>query len=161
MVDFVRATFSEARICTHCFGVVDGGDEMKKLLAGVRRLLTSEDGNMSIEFVIAVPLFVAMITGAVDVSRLFITQANYYSAARDTARVVARSAMTEDSAEAFAASRVAQVSGTPASTNVTIDSSTVTVSISTPIADLGKFHFLDALDLGTLNATVSHALEPI
>lgn len=133
---------------------------MKKLLARIKRLVTSESGNMSIEFVIAVPLFVAMITGAVDVSRVFITQANFYGAARDTARVVARHAMNEENAEAYAASRVAQISSASAQTDVTINSSMVTVTITTPISELAKFNFLDSVNLGTLNATVSHALEP-
>ena len=133
---------------------------MKTLLARIERLVTSESGNMSIEFVIAVPLFVAMITGAVDVSRVFITQANFYGAARDTARVVARHAMNEERAEAYVAARIAQISGATAQTDVTISSSTVTVSITTPISELAKFNFLDSVDLGTLNATVSHALEP-
>ena len=134
---------------------------MKKLLNSLRRLATSESGNMSIEFVIAVPLFVAMITGAVDVSRVFITQANFYGAARDTARVVARHALNEDNAEAYAASRIAQITNATTATDVTISASTVTVSITTPISELAKFNFLDSLNLGTLNATVSHALEPI
>jgi Flp pilus assembly protein TadG len=134
---------------------------MKKLLNSLRRHMTSESGNMSIEFVIAVPLFVAMITGAVDVSRVFITQANFYGAARDTARVVARHAMNEESAEAYAASRIAQITNASAAADVTISSSMVTVSITTPISELAKFNFLDALNLGTLNATVSHAREPI
>ena len=93
---------------------------METLLARIKRLVTSESGNMSIEFVIAVPLFVAVITGAVDVSRVFITQANFYGAARDTARVVARHAMDEESAEAYAAYRVSQISGAPAETDVTV-----------------------------------------
>ena len=133
---------------------------MKLLLARIKRLVTSESGNMSIEFVIAVPLFVAMVTGAVDVSRVFITQANIYGAARDTARVVSRHAMNEETAEAYVASRVAEISGALVETNVTINASTVTVSISIPISELAKFNFLDSVNLGTLNATVSHALEP-
>ncbi len=133
---------------------------MKMLLTRLKSLIGSECGSMSIEFVIAVPLFVAMITGATDLSRVFVDQSNYYSAARDTARVVARHAMDETTAEAYAATRIAQITSASAVTDVTIDATTVTVSISAPISALAKFNFLDWLNLGTLTAEVTHALEP-
>ena len=133
---------------------------MRKLLDRLKNLATSESGSMSMEFVIAVPLFVAMISGATDLSRVFVDQSNYYSAARDTARVVARHAMDEAAAEAYATSRVSQITSATAITNVTIDTTSVTVSISAPISALAKFNFLDWLNLGTLTAEVTHALEP-
>lgn len=115
---------------------------------------------MSIEFLFAVPLFVAMISGATDLSRIFVDQSNYYSAARDTARIVARHAMDEASAEAYATARIAQITSAPTVTEVAIDSTSVTVSISAPISALAKFNFLDWLNLGTLTAEVTHTLEP-
>ena len=133
---------------------------MRMLLARLKTLLKSDDGNMSLEFVIAVPLFVAMISGATDLSRVFVDQSNYYSAARDTARVVARHAMDEAAAEAYATARVSQITNAAAVTDVTIDTTSVTVSISAPISALAKFYFLDWLNLGTLTAEVTHALEP-
>ena len=133
---------------------------MKMLLARLKTLLKSDDGNMSMEFLFAVPLFVAMISGATDLSRVFVDQSNYYSAARDTARIVARHAMDEAAAEAYAAARVAQITSAPTITDVTIDSTSVTVSISAPVSALAKFNFLDWLNLGTLTAEVTHALEP-
>ena len=133
---------------------------MKMLLARLKTLLKSDDGNMSMEFLFAVPLFVAMISGATDLSRVFVDQSNYYSAARDTARIVARHAMDETTAEAYAAARVAQITSAPTITDVTIDSTSVTVSISAPVSALAKFNFLDWLNLGTITAEVTHALEP-
>ena len=133
---------------------------MKMLLARLKTLLKSDDGNMSMEFVFAVPLFVAMISGATDLSRVFVDQSNYYSAARDTARIVARHAMDETTAEAYAAARVAQITSAATITDVTIDTTSVTVSISAPISAIAKFNFLDWLNLGTVTAEVTHALEP-
>ena len=117
---------------------------------------------MSIEFLFAVPLFVAMISGATDLSRVFVDQSNYYSAARDTARIVARHAMDEGPAQAYATARIAQITSAQSIIDVTIDKAAgeVTVSISAPISALAKFNFLDWLNLGTLTAEVTHTLEP-
>ena len=126
----------------------------------IRHWASCDKGSMSIEFLFAVPLFVAMISGATDLSRVFVDQSNYYSAARDTARIVARHAMDEASAEAYATARIAQITSATTTTDVTIDSTFVTVTISAPISALAKFNFLDWLNLGTLTAEVTHTLEP-
>jgi len=133
---------------------------MKNVSSWINAFLPSERGSMSIEYVIMVPLFVAMISGAVDLSRVFIDQSNFYSAARDTARVVARHAMDEDAAEAYAAVRVAQITNATTLTDVTIDSTSVTVTISAPVTALAKFQFLSFLNSVTLSASVTQALEP-
>ena len=101
-----------------------------------------------------------MISGATDLSRVFVDQSNYYSAARDTARIVARHAMDEASAESYATARIAHITSAPTVIDVVIDSTSVTVSISAPISALAKFNFLDWLNLGTLTAEVTHTLEP-
>ena len=137
-----------------------GKDPMKTFLHKIRHWHSCDKGSMSIEFLFAVPLFVAMISGATDLSRVFVDQSNYYSAARDTARIVARHAMDEASAEAYTTARIAQITSAPTVIDVAIDSTSVTVSIAAPISALAKFNFLDWLNLGTLTAEVTHTLEP-
>ena len=126
----------------------------------VKAFFSTERGSMSIEYVIMVPLFVAMISGAVDLSRVFVDQSNFYSAARDTARVVARHAMDEAAGEAYAAARAAQITNAATLTDVTIDTTSVTVTISAPVTALAKFQFLSFLNSVTLSASVTQALEP-
>ena len=133
---------------------------MKNVFFRMKAFLSMERGSMSIEYVIMVPLFVAMISGAVDLSRVFVDQSNFYSAARDTARVVARHAMDEAAGEAYAAARAAQITNAATLTDVTIDTTSVTVTISAPVTALAKFQFLSFLNSVTLSASVTQALEP-
>ena len=126
---------------------------MMSIWSRLKRFRSSDRGSMSIEYVIMVPLFVAMISGAVDLSRVFIDQSNFYSAARDTARVVARHAMDEAAAEAYATTRVAQITSAATITDVTIDSSSVTVTISAPVTALAEFEFLSFLNSATLGGS--------
>ena len=133
---------------------------MKTILHKLFDRFRREDGSMAIEFVIMVPLFVAMISGVVDLSRIYVDQANYYNIARDTARIVARHGMTVDTAKEYAASRVTELSNTTPTVNVTSTTTDVTVTISAPVQVLAKFDFLDFLSGTWLSASVTHALEP-
>lgn len=125
------------------------------------RFLRREDGNTSIEFVVMLPLFVVMLTGAVDLSKVYIDQSNAYSAARDTARLVARHALDEQAAEAYVLARMSQVSNAAATSNVTISGPTVTVQVTAPITALAKFDFLKEMIGTQMSAQVTHAIEPI
>ena len=133
---------------------------MKTILHKLFDRFRREDGSMAIEFVIMVPLFVAMISGVVDLSRIYVDQANYYNIARDTARIVARHGMTVDTAKEYAASRVTELSNTTPTVNVTSTTTDVTVTITAPVQVLAKFDFLDFLSGTWLSASVTHALEP-
>jgi Flp pilus assembly protein TadG len=134
---------------------------MKLFSRAIRKFRRQEEGMMAIEFVIMVPLFVAMISGVVDLSRVFVDQANYYSVARDTARIVSRHGMTDESAEDYALARVGEISYANTEIEVSSNSTNVTVTISAPIAALSKFGFLDFLNTMSLTASVTHAMEPV
>ncbi|RYH08113.1 TadE/TadG family type IV pilus assembly protein [Tropicimonas sp. IMCC6043] len=134
---------------------------MKFLVDAITRFRRRQDGSMAIEFVIMVPLFVAMISGVVDLSRIYVDQANYYSVARDTARIVARHGMSDTSAETYATRRLAELTDAEAEIDVTSSKDNVTVSISAPVSVLAKFGFLDFLQGTSLSATVVHSLEPV
>jgi Flp pilus assembly protein TadG len=116
---------------------------------------------MSIEFVIMLPLFVVMLSGVVDLSKVYIDQSNAYSVARDTARLVARHAMDAEAAEVYARARASTfTSGTPTA-SVSVANSRVTVTVTAPNAVLAKFDFLKSLVGTSTTATVAHAMEPI
>lgn len=116
---------------------------------------------MAIEFVIMVPLFVVMVSGIVDLSRIYVDQANYYSVARDTARIVSRHGMSDATAESYAAFRLADLTAAQADIDVSSTKADVTVTITAPVSVLAKFGFLDFLQGTSLSATVVHALEPV
>ncbi len=130
-------------------------------LAMRNAFLRKDDGNMSIEVVLMVPLFVVMMTGTMDLSRVYIDQSNAYSAVRDTARLVGRHAMSEESAEAYLLARMSEVTNAQAASNVSITGSTVVVSISAPISAIAKFGFLKSLNEAQMIASVTHPIEPL
>ena len=130
------------------------------MMLALKKFRKSQDGGMAIEYVIMVPLFVAMISGAVDLSRVFVDQSNFYSTARDTARLVARHAMDETAAESYATTRMAQMTSAATVSDVTIGSNSVTLTITAPVTALAKFQFLDWLNTLNMSASVTHALEP-
>lgn len=134
---------------------------MKRIFDFFRRWSDKEDGNMAIEFVIMVPIFVAMISGVVDLSRVYVDQANYYSVARDTARIVARHGMTESAAEDYADAKANMIGNADVDVSVTTTNDAVTVTVSAPLQVLAKFGFLDFLEGKSVVASVTHTLEPV
>ncbi len=140
----------------------DEGAKMKKSMRKLtKNFLRKSDGNMSIEFVIMLPLFVVMLSGAVDLSKVYIDQSNAYSVARDTARLVARHAMDEDAAEAYAKARVATFTSGEPSATVNIQNSRVSVTVSAPNAVMAKLGFVKSLKGTSTTATVTHTMEPV
>ncbi|MFD0978857.1 TadE/TadG family type IV pilus assembly protein [Tropicimonas aquimaris] len=135
--------------------------KIRAISTALRHFRRREDGMMAIEFVVMVPLFVAMVSGVVDLSRVYVDQANYYSVARDTARIVSRHGMTEDSAESYAVARIAELSNAAAQVEVEKGNSDVSVTINAPISAMAKFGFLSFLQNSQLTATVVYELEPV
>lgn len=131
------------------------------MFRSLKSFLRSDDGNMAIEFVIMLPLFVVLLAGSVDLSKVYIDQSNAYSVARDTARLVARHAVDEEAAEAYAFARASSYASGVPTTSVDIQNSRVTVTVSAPNAVLAKFGFLDSLVGTSTTATVTHTIEPI
>lgn len=69
----------------------------------VCRFLHDERGTMSIEFVLWVPILVALLIAAIDATTLFVMHSEMSSVARDTARRMATGVLrTEAEAEAYA-----------------------------------------------------------
>lgn len=125
-----------------------------------QRLKSDEDGGASVEFMLWVPIFTALMTGAVDVGTIFTHKSNYWSAARDTARLVARHAMTAEEAEQYAMER-ATFGGVTPQVNVSLDASEVTVTISGQADTIAAFGVFGVLDGANIVAEVTYSLEPI
>lgn len=120
----------------------------------------NEDGGVSVEFMLWVPVFVALMTGAVDVGTIFTYKTNYWGVARDTARQVARHAMSQSEAETYAQTK-ATYSGIAPETTVTISATDVTVTLLGQADTIASFGIFKILDGAEISATVTYALEPI
>lgn len=125
----------------------------------LRRFYDDTRGLVSFEFALWLPFLVAVISLTMQVSMIFLTQSNYWSVSRDTARLVARHAMDEVAAEAYAKQQAGNVLVTP-SANVALGNSTVTVTISAPASSLTPFSAFGFLSGVTVLATVTQTLEP-
>ena len=125
-----------------------------------RKFQKDDGGGVTIEFMLWVPVFVALMTGAVDIGTIFANKSNYWGVARDTARQVARHAMTNSEAEAYAAIQATFGSVVP---TVTVSTTTteVTVSISGSTDTIAAFGIFSIFDGGTVSASVTHSIEPL
>lgn len=61
-----------------------------------------EKGSATIEFVLWIPLFLALLVLVVDVSTIYVTHTEMWNVARDTARRMAKGDMTAAQAKAYA-----------------------------------------------------------
>lgn len=117
----------------------------------LRRLLRSQAGTVTVEFVIWMPVFVAIIALTSDAAKLYLTQADMHNVARDTARRMATGELTSISAaQDYAAGQLLYPSltysynitkVTDTTTNVTDD----TVEISVPVSQACVFGLLPVL----------------
>ncbi|MGG7645489.1 TadE/TadG family type IV pilus assembly protein [Rhodovulum sp. YNF3179] len=133
---------------------------LTKFRTRIGSLKRDDDGSVTIEFALWLPFFAALLVLTVDVSMLFMTQSNYWSVARDTARLVARHAMDESAAESYAAAR-ASLTGVTPTTDVTIGTDTVTVLVSVPANQIATFNAFGLATNYDINAVVSQAMEPL
>lgn len=118
-------------------------------------------GSVTVEFVLWIPVFVIIMFLVIDVSMLFLTQANMWAVARDTTRRVATHEFNEEQAEAYATSNA---SWGAQSYNVVVDDEgpEVSTSITISVADAALFDLLGAANAvgGNIQARVVQRLEP-
>lgn len=118
-----------------------------------------EDGSVTIEFVLWLPLLMAFVLMATDASVAFMRQSHIWQVSRDTARIVSRYGMTPTAAETYAQTN-ARFGDTTPMVSVTPGSGEVVVAITTPARAMTIFGTLDfALD-DTITTRVVHAMEP-
>ena len=130
------------------------------LISRLRDFKDKEHGSASVEFVLWMPLFVAITMLVIDTSVLCTSQSNYWSVSRDTARLVSRYAMTEADAEAYATAQASILWSAPTA-DVTINGSTVTVNLTAPATELSIFNALGFASAFDISASVTHAMEPV
>lgn len=125
----------------------------------IRRMLRQEDGSTTIEFVLWFPITIFVLILAIQGSLLFMVQANYGHAARDTARLVARHAMSAEDARNRLLNEKAMAGG-KADASVEISNDIVSVSISARAVDLSVFNVFGLVDDLVISANIAHQMEP-
>ena len=132
------------------------------LRARLRRILNrgrNEDGGVSVEFVLWLPIYVIILTLTVDTSLLFLGQSGLWNAAHDTSRQLSMGEMTEAEGEAYAATKAAYWAD-----NATVDATVLTdrveVMVSVPANELAIFGFLGVGKTFNVVARTIHMMEP-
>lgn len=117
------------------------------------RLRRDENGAVSVEFVVWLPVLLAVGLMVADASAAFTTQATMWRTAGDLARAVATGRITPAQAEAHIASRSFSIQVTPPGND-----RIVTVSLSRPYANIGTGFILSPL--GTMQVHLRQYVEP-
>ena len=118
-----------------------------------------ESGAVTVEFVLWVPVFVLILAITVDATVLFMTQANLWSIARDTTRLMAARYLTDAEAEAYALDRMARWGGDTA-IDASHTANYATVSFTVPVASVSPFNIVTAFTSGNLGVSLSQHMEP-
>lgn len=118
-----------------------------------------ENGSVTIEFVLWLPLLMSLFLIATDATVAFMRQSQMWQVSRDTARIVSRYGMTETAAETYAIQNAAFGSTVPA-VDVARTGTEVTVAISTPADALTVFGTLNFALGERITTRVVHAMEP-
>lgn len=145
--------------------LVELGDEMRLMKAKPFRCLgrfsRENEGSTTVEFVIWVPFFIALIVMIADVSLLFMRQSNFWNVSRDTARIVARHGMSGSAAADYAQEHAAFGDYLP-EISIEVSETEVTVVISALASQVAPFGFFSlAADGSLVSARVTQALEPL
>ncbi len=117
-------------------------------------------GSVTIEFVMWVPVFCGLLMLFADTSLTYMNQSNFWNVGRETARIVARHGFDVAAAESFAEAHASFGHYTPKAL-VTIDGSTVTVTITADAKSMSLFGILNFAQNQTIEASVTDVLEPI
>lgn len=125
---------------------------------GLRRF-ANDEGSVTVEFVLWVPIFVLILAITVDATILFKTQANLWTVARDTGRQMSTGLFTNSQAEAYGQAQLG-IWGMPGTVTASQTNDTVTVSILVPVAAVTPFRIVNAFTSGNISAFVSQRKEP-
>ena len=125
----------------------------------LKRFSKDESGAVTVEFVLWVPVFVLIMIVTVDASILLTSQANLWSIARDTSRLMAVGLYSDGDAENYALSRMPSW-GANATINASRTANVATVNLSVPMASIAPFKIVSAFSSGNINVAISHHMEP-
>ncbi|MDO8881502.1 TadE/TadG family type IV pilus assembly protein [Pseudotabrizicola sp.] len=124
------------------------------------RIWRDERGSATVEFVMMVPVFMALMLLIADASMLYSKQAMLMDISRDTARIVSRYALTAEEAQTHAA-KAAGTSASPATAHVSITDGFVTVTVATDAATAAPFGFIKFAISDKISATATVVMEPV
>lgn len=116
--------------------------------------------SVTVEFVMWVPVFCGLLMLFADTSLTYMNQSNFWNVGRETARIVARHGFDAQAAENYAEAHASFGHFTPKAL-VTIDGSTVTVTITADARSVSLFGILNFAANQTIEASVTDVLEPI
>jgi hypothetical protein len=125
----------------------------------MKRFLSRDEGSTTIEFVLWLPLLMAVLIVAMDASVLYMRQSNMWQVSRDTARIVSRHGMDEASAEIYARNEATYSNHIPM-VDVEMTGQFVTVRMSSNLNEIAPFGVLNFAFNDRLTASISQAMEP-
>ena len=120
----------------------------------------AERGSVTVEFVMWVPVFCALLMLFADTSLTYMNQSNFWNVGRETARIVARHGLDAEAAVTYAETHASFGAYTPEA-RVTIEDGTVTVVISADAREMSLFGILNFAARQKIEARVTDVLEPI
>lgn len=125
----------------------------------LHRFARGAEGSISVEFVMWVPIFVAMLLLGADASLAYMRQSNLWYVSRETARIVSRHGFDKTAAEAYARSHSTFTGYTP-DVEVTIENQAVTVKIEALSDQITPFGMLDFAIGESIEVSVTYMIEP-
>lgn len=126
-----------------------------KARSAARFLRKDEEGGVTIEYVLWLPIWVLIMTLTVDATLLFHQRSQFFVAARDMSRLVAVGAKTTAEAQSMIEAAYSGVNGFQAS--VTETDGFVTTHLSAPFESFT--HLSGRFVGGTLNSSVTMYVE--
>lgn len=128
-------------------------------LRSLMRRAAGEDGGLSVEFALWMPLLVGVLLFGAQVSALFAAQASYGSLARDTARLIARHALSVEAAPDYAAAHHAGLGAAPL-TEVEMLGDRVAVTVSQSASEIIRIDPTGMADKLRIASRVVYTMEP-
>ncbi len=132
-------------------------------MRGILTFLRDDRGSQTIEFILWIPIFVALLTIVIDATTLYLTHTEMSNVARDTARrITTGHIMNKTDAEAHAASAMG-LRDYPYVVSATNDLNTgVEVVIAVNVKDMSIISFLSPLTIlgGTITSRVVMRPDP-
>ena len=130
---------------------------------GILTFLRDDRGSQTIEFILWIPIFVALLTIVIDATTLYLTHTEMSNVARDTARrMTAGYILSEAEAEAHAASAMS-LRNYPYVVSTNYDLNTgVEVVIAVNVKDMSIIGYLSPLTIlgGTITSRVVMRPDP-
>ena len=125
------------------------------------RFLRDERGSATIEFVLWVPVFAAILIAAIDATVLYLHHTEMWNVARDVARRVAVGDITEAQAADYVEQELSLYADSYSVSTSEPSDPDVTIAIHTSVADASVFGYFDAVLGSWLTATVVMRREPV